>query len=53
MWIRDSECFNLIRGCWHVEASNDIMVKLSLCCAKLEEWGGGLVKDMRKQLREY
>lgn len=31
----------------------DIMQKLAQCCVKLGEWGEGLVKEMREDLKLY
>lgn len=33
--------------------SNDILEKMALCCAKLEEWGGGMIKDLKGKMASY
>ncbi|XP_074377752.1 uncharacterized protein LOC141719274 [Apium graveolens] len=53
MWIREKECRNIVQECWSKEGVNDIIDKMLECCAKLEEWGGGMAKEMRTQLANY
>lgn len=50
MWIEDRECRNIIHECWNTEGMNDIMDKMIQCCMKIEEWSGGLLKDMKTKL---
>lgn len=50
VWIREKECYSLINNCLNGEGLVDIMEKLALCGVKLEEWGGGMVKEMRESL---
>ncbi|XP_074352985.1 uncharacterized protein LOC141692145 [Apium graveolens] len=50
MWIKENECFNIVKDCWNGREGADIMSKLLLCCAKLEEWGGGMVQEIRAKL---
>lgn len=53
MWIKEKECYSLINNCWHGEGLMDIMEKLKLCCVKLEEWGGGMVKEIRDLIASH
>ncbi|XP_074337125.1 uncharacterized protein LOC141674298 [Apium graveolens] len=53
MWIREKECYGLINECWMNGGSGSILDKMVRCCIKLEEWGGGLVKEMRDNLVKY
>ncbi|XP_074369831.1 uncharacterized protein LOC141711338 [Apium graveolens] len=48
VWIKDSECRNIVQECWNRDS--DIVEKMVRCCAKLEEWGGGLIKEIRTQM---
>ncbi|XP_074337634.1 uncharacterized protein LOC141674831 [Apium graveolens] len=51
MWIKEKECYNIIKDCWNEDVSIDIFDKMGRCCIRLEEWGGGLIKDLRKKLK--
>lgn len=53
MWIREQECRNIVQECWANSDTRDIMEKMVDFCAKLEEWGGGMLKEMRVQLANY
>lgn len=53
MWIREQDCRNIIQECWNKKGVTDIMDKMIECCAKLEEWGGGMLKEMRGILANY
>ncbi|XP_074342351.1 uncharacterized protein LOC141679878 [Apium graveolens] len=46
IWIHEKDCFNVVNNCWMDMERRDLMQKLAQCCVKLEEWGGGLVKEM-------
>lgn len=50
MWVREKDCYNLVKECWDSEVCGDIVNKINRCCLRLEEWGGGLVKEMKEQL---
>ncbi|XP_074326999.1 uncharacterized protein LOC141664942 [Apium graveolens] len=53
MWVQEKECRGIIQESWHEGASRDLMDKLLLCYARLEEWGGGMLKEMRVKLSEH
>ncbi|XP_074342709.1 uncharacterized protein LOC141680358 [Apium graveolens] len=53
MWIRESECKSIIQECWNEGGAVDLLEKMVGCCVKLEEWGGGLIKDMKVKLAQY
>lgn len=53
MWIQEDECRNIVEGCWNGGEYNDIMDKMAFCCAKLEEWGGGMLKNLKLKLSNY
>ncbi|KAL8128213.1 hypothetical protein AgCh_014971 [Apium graveolens] len=51
MWIKEDECRNLVLDCWNGIEGFNIIEKMALVCAKLEEWGGGMIKEMRIQIQ--
>lgn len=53
IWIREKDCYNLINECWHEDGHGNIIDKMTRCCIKLEEWGGGMVKEMRDKLASF
>lgn len=52
VWIKESDCFNLIRDSWGNSNARNIMEKIDYCCLKLEEWGGGVLKEMHIKLQQ-
>ncbi|XP_074369753.1 uncharacterized protein LOC141711250 [Apium graveolens] len=52
VWIREDECKKVIQESWGYVEGRSIMEKMEYCCLKLEEWGGGKVKEMRLQIQE-
>ncbi|XP_074322934.1 uncharacterized protein LOC141659900 [Apium graveolens] len=53
MWIKDRECRNIVQACWEEEDGGDLMGKIMRCCTKLEEWGGGLIHEMKLNMGKY
>lgn len=53
MWIQEKKCRNIVQECWNSEEMSDIMRKLTMCCIRLEEWGGGLIKSLKRRLAIY
>ncbi|XP_074352830.1 uncharacterized protein LOC141691982 [Apium graveolens] len=49
-WIKESDCRNIVQDCWSTNQDSGIVEKMVRCCAKLEEWGWGLLKEMRAQM---
>lgn len=45
LWIRETECINVVKNSWEENETSRIMGKIEYCCLKLEEWGGGKMKD--------
>lgn len=43
----------MINDCWNKEGTCDIMEKILHCCIRLEEWDGGLGKEMLTKLLDY
>lgn len=50
VWIKEGECRNIVQEGWNANGVSDIVDKMARWCAKLEEWGGGLLKEMRSQM---
>lgn len=50
MWIKEKECYNIIKECWSDEMSNDIFDKMGRCCIRLEQWGGRMIQELRRNL---
>lgn len=53
MWVKESECRSIVEVSWNEGEPTDILSKMLRCCAKLEEWGGSLIKDMKERLLKY
>lgn len=53
MWIKENECRGIVSSCWNEEGATDLLEKMVRCFVKLEEWGGGLIRDMRAKLVKY
>ncbi|XP_074378628.1 uncharacterized protein LOC141720172 [Apium graveolens] len=53
MWVKESECRSIVQSCWNEEGVTDLLEKMVRCCAKLEEWGGGLIRDMKLKIEKY
>lgn len=58
-WIREKDCLQVVKNSWGSTVGEDILSRISFCCLKLEEWGGGVNQefklkliDCRKKLRE-
>ncbi|KAL8115005.1 hypothetical protein AgCh_021723 [Apium graveolens] len=53
MWVQEKECRNIVHECWHNGGEHDLLSKLARCCQRLEEWGGGLIKNLKSKLAFY
>lgn len=53
LWIKETECRNLIHRCWSDNQGAELTYKLVRCCARLEEWGGRLIKDMKNKFLQF
>lgn len=51
MWVKEDDCRNLVLECWNSIEGSSIMDKMAFVCSKLEEWGGGMLKNMRDQIQ--
>lgn len=51
IWVRETDCLNLVRNSWNVTANENILEKIGFVCLKLEEWGGGKAKEMNKKIK--
>lgn len=52
VWIKETECLNLVKNCWENAEGLGLLDKLQLCSLKLEEWGGGLDKEYKQKIME-
>lgn len=52
MWIQETDCYNIIRDSWNIENARSIVEKMQYCSMKLEEWGGGKVKEMQIKMKK-
>lgn len=53
VWIHEDECRKIVQMSWQQDENWSISHKMEYCCLKLEEWGGGKVKEMRLQIQQY
>lgn len=53
MWIKENECRSIVQSCWNEGGITDLLEKMVQCCAKLEEWGRSLIRDMKMKLAKY
>lgn len=52
IWLKESECINLVKNAGTSTAGQDIMDKIQVCCLKLEEWCGGKVQEYRERIKK-
>ncbi|XP_074355726.1 uncharacterized protein LOC141695374 [Apium graveolens] len=52
IWIKEKDCFNLVKDSWEHTAGKPILEKMSYCALRLEEWGGGISHEFNQQLLE-
>ncbi|XP_074347433.1 uncharacterized protein LOC141686289 [Apium graveolens] len=51
-WVREDQCSKIVKDSW-IEADGwNIMKKMEYVSLKLEEWGGGLVQELRNQIKK-
>ncbi|XP_074352478.1 uncharacterized protein LOC141691607 [Apium graveolens] len=53
IWIGEREYRNIVQECWRQDGERDLMEKIMSCSLKLEEWGGGLIREMKVQIGKY
>ncbi|XP_074359582.1 uncharacterized protein LOC141698981 [Apium graveolens] len=53
MWIHETEYKNIIQDCWNDSGTQNLMQKLSNCCLKLKERGGGLIRHLKTKPAFY
>ncbi|XP_074347573.1 uncharacterized protein LOC141686437 [Apium graveolens] len=52
IWLRKSECENVVKQGWNDTEGLDIIEKINYCSLKLQEWGGGISNDFKQQARD-
>lgn len=50
MWVKNSECRNLVQHSWESVEGEELMTKIEFCRMKLEEWGGGETKKFKQSI---
>lgn len=53
MWVKEKDCLHIIQNCWQEMADSSITEKIQYCCLRLEEWGGGMVEEIKVKMRKY
>lgn len=53
IWIKGEQCIKLVQDSWEQNAGRSIIEKVEYCCLKLEEWGGGKIKEMKIKIQNY
>ncbi|KAL8125037.1 hypothetical protein AgCh_012638 [Apium graveolens] len=51
VWIRDVECMNLVQESWTTNGIGNILEKIEFCRMKLDEWGGGTLKELSQKIK--
>ncbi|XP_074323958.1 uncharacterized protein LOC141660875 [Apium graveolens] len=52
IWIREADCYNLINQSCNMQEGLGIMEKIKYCTMKLQEWGGGQLKELGVQIKQ-
>lgn len=47
VWIKEKDCFRVVKDSWEIGNDREILDKISYCCLKLDEWGGGSARTLR------
>lgn len=50
LWLREKDCMEIVEVGWNEVVDVDILYKINNCGIKLEEWGGGIVKEFKQKL---
>lgn len=53
MWIKENQCLQLVKESWDEMVGKTIVEKVEYVCLKLEEWGGGKIKELRDKIQGY
>lgn len=53
MWIQEKECRSIIQECWGEGDNDGILRKMANYSARLEEWGGGMTRDLNNRISNY
>lgn len=46
IWIRETKRINIVKNSWNRNEEGSIFEKTKYYCLKLEEWGGGKIKEL-------
>ena len=53
VWIKEKDCFNVVKNSWEQTEGKEILERISYCCLKLDEWGGGISQEYKRKMIEY
>ena len=51
IWIREADCMAVVKNSWENYEMGSILDKIEYCCLKLEEWGGGKIKELGRKIK--
>lgn len=51
VWIWDADCLNLVQDSFSTAGVENILDKTEYCCLKLDEWGGGKLKEWSQRIK--
>lgn len=52
VWLREKECMQVVKNGWEEAEDRNLLEKIEFCGVKLQEWGGGLSNEYKKQSLE-
>ncbi|XP_074351625.1 uncharacterized protein LOC141690750 [Apium graveolens] len=50
VWLKEKDCLWVVQDSWETADRREILDKISYCCLKLDEWGGGLSQEYKRNL---
>lgn len=51
-WLREKDCEIVIKNGWNEAQQLELMAKIKFCGLRLQEWGGGISSEYKKQGQE-
>lgn len=52
VWLREKDYWSVVKNSWESMEGKEIIEKIGMCCIKLEEWGGGINAEHKKQIMD-
>lgn len=53
VWIKEEQCSKLVQDSWLQVEGRSLINKMEYVCLKLDEWGGGIVQEMKTKIQFY